>query len=89
MQDNVCIEINEEQDSDEMCDILDFAFTQKSTMIQPMTSTQRIVLSQKSHSSLINPNWILLNSQSTINIFNNPKLFPKIRDCKDHKVIKL
>ena len=32
------------------------------------------------HKHYIDPNWILLDSQSTISVFNNPKMLSNIRD---------
>ena len=55
---------------------------------QPLTNTQQIILSQKSHGKKINPNWILLDSQSTINIFNNKNFFKYIRRCKPHENVR-
>ena len=88
IQDDICGEVDEDQEDDNAYDIYNFAFTQKTVTIQEMTNTQKIVLSQKSRGRLINPNWILLDSQSTIKILNNPKLFSSIRDCNDHEVVR-
>lgn len=35
-----------------------------------------------------NPNWILLDSQSTINIFNNRKIFKHIRQCTPAETVR-
>ena len=71
-------------------DLYDFAFTCVGTSppTQPITSTQQIIMSQKSHGKQINLNWILLDSQSTINIFNNRKLFKYIRTCREDETVR-
>ena len=84
---------SQDEDDDSICnnDIYDFAFPtvdHKAMKTQPLTNTQQIILSQKSHGKKINPNWILLDSQSTINIFNNKSLFKYIRKCKPHENVQ-
>ena len=88
IQDDMCGEIQDDHGDDDTYDIYDFAFTQKTVTFQEMTKAQKIVLSQKLLGDLINLNWILLDSQSTINIFNNPRLFSSIRNFKEHKVVR-
>ena len=76
---------------DDTTDIYNFAFMciGKSLMKTPsITNTQQIILSQESHGNKINPNWILLDSQSTINIFNTRKLFKYIRKCKVNEQVR-
>ena len=65
---------DDDEDLHDNTDIYSFAFTTISSNViktQPLTTTQQIVPSQESHGNEIYPNWILLDSQSTINIFNN------------------
>ena len=90
-----CTVVDSSQDEDEnsvySTDIYDFAFATidcKAMKTQPLTNTQQIVLSQKSHGKKINPNWILLDSQSTINIFNNKSFFKYIRKCRPHENVR-
>ncbi len=92
IQDDVsCVQDNERTDDyNDNNDLYDFAFTCVGTIppTHPMTSTQQIIMSQKSHGRKINPNWILLDSQSTINIFNNRKLFKYIRACHEGETVQ-
>ena len=86
-----CVQDNERTDDyNDNNDLYDFAFTCVGTIppTHPMTSTQQIIMSQKSHGRKINPNWILLDSQSTINIFNNRKLFKYIRACHEGETVR-
>ena len=71
-------------------ELYDFAFTcvGEQPPVQPITNTQQIIMSQQSHGKRINPNWILLDSQSTINIFNNRKLFKYIRPCNKNETVR-
>ena len=90
-----CTVVDSSQDEDEnsvySTDIYDFAFVIvdcEAMKTQPLINTQQIVLSQKSHGKKINPNWILLDYQSTINIFNNKSFFKYIRKCRPHKNVR-
>ena len=82
---------DDDEDAQDDTDIYNFAFTtisSKAVRTQPLTTTQQIVLSQESHGNKINPNWILLDSQSTINIFNNKRLFKYIRQCRPNENVR-
>ena len=96
VQDSICREIDDlsnneaiecEKDAD---DIYNFAFTCVGEEIktQPITNTQQIVLSQKSHGNKISPKWILLDSHSMINIFNNQKFSKYIRRCEPNESVQ-
>ena len=84
--------MRDESDQDTICDedLYDFVFTclGETPETHPITSTQRIILSQKSHGKRINLNWILLDSQSTINIFNNKRLLKYIRKCEENETVQ-
>ena len=71
-------------------DIYNFAFmcVGEEIKTQPITNTQQILLPQKSHGHKISPNWILLDSQSMINIFNNRKFFKYIRKCEPNESVR-
>ena len=88
IQDDICREVDDDIEEEHSCNVYDFAFAQKTVTFQELTKTQKIILSQKTRGNLINPNWILLDSQSTINIFDKRKLFSEIRDCKKHEVVR-
>ena len=91
-----CTVINSLHDEDENSihgntDIYYFAFTiidSNEIKTQPLINTQQIILSEKSHGRNFNPNWILLDSQSTINIFNNKNFFKYIRKCKPQENVQ-
>ena len=50
--------------------------------VEPMSFVQ-VSLAQKNQSHMINPNWILLDSESSISVFRNPKLLTNIRRTTD------
>ena len=81
-----CQEINDKSDVDEVTDLYNFSFTNAGT--EPITTTQEIVMSQHAKGKKINKYWILLDSQSTISIFNNKKLLQNIRKCKPDERVR-
>ena len=50
--------------------------------VEPMSFMQ-VSLTQKHQSQMINPNWILLDSESSISVFRNPKLLHNIHHMTD------
>ena len=93
IQDDVSLtkdNISSDEDTTIEDNVYDFAFTCVgiNIKIQVITTTQQIVLSQQSHGKKINENWVLLNSQSMINIFNNKLLFKSIRQCKKGESVR-
>ena len=93
IQDESIYDITEAQDDAEHydADIYNFALAcvgKSNVQTQLQTNTQQIILSQESHGNKINPNWIFLDSQSTINICNNKKMFKYIRKCKPHEYVR-
>ena len=77
---NMCQEIDSESEDEDTTDLYNFSFT--NIGVQPITITQQIVMSQNAKGKKINQYWVLLDSQSTISIFNNKKLLRNIRKCK-------
>ena len=74
---STCQEIDEDSDSDdETSSVYQFSFTNINT--HPTTSTQKIIMSQNAKGRKINKFWVLLDSQSTISIFNNANLLTDI-----------
>ena len=81
-----CQEIDDDTNNDDKTsNVYDFLFTNIST--HPITSTQKITMSQNAKGRKINKYWVLLDSQSTISILNNTNLLTNIRKCNpDEKV---
>jgi hypothetical protein len=55
-----------------------FCFTNISVPYQNITTSQQIILRNGGY---VDPNWILLDTQSTVNLFNNRALLTNIRKC--------
>ena len=67
---------------------MSFDFLQRHTVGNTVSKALNVSLTQSPRSSLINPNWILLDSESTLCVFCNNGLLTDIGESPDGEVLK-
>ena len=68
---------------------MSFDFLQRHAIGNTVSNALNVSLTQSSRSSLINPNWILLDSESTVCVFRNRKFLTNIGESSDGEVLKV
>ena len=68
---------------------MSFDFLQRHAVGNTVSNALNVSLTQSPRSSLINPNWVLLDSESTVCVFRNRNFLTKIGEPSDGEVLKV